>query len=613
MSALLQVIGREMKVRALMPVTGAVTALGLVLTARLVEHGRRFNEIAETSIFFAGFFLAAGGLLMGALLLGRDLEGSRSLFWLARPIGVWTTFIGKMIAAIVLVIVTTLLVAVPAILVDPGLIEEPLIFSGGAGFAVGCVALGASLGLLLRNRSGWFLAVVPIFGGYIAGVWIIAEPFTLASVGIVELLGTVGATALIVGLIAAHGIGFARGRHDARRQARTFTLVLTAILGVTLVASWSFGAWILGLDLGDFEQARIRSGNGAIALVGAWREDPVSWGRMFAVDLESGTSIALPPGTWDAAASPRHIAFAAPRGGRGRHEIMTAELGATPRMRTTGVVITGQIGRLGISPEGSRIAVSGPDATQVYDLTGRSLGSFPTEVKVASSWRYGWVTPLFVDRDTLRLYERSSSGDRVVIREADLRTRRIRTVGAISGSIYGFTPGLDRVVVRVDPPKGAPAAAFRRSAAPRALHDARTGAKVFDFPEAGSVIPLADGGFAILPREGGELVRIGPAGAILSTAPFPHGQVSVGSEVRPGVVSFGERPGGVESPMNLTLIDLASGRVLKRIPAVSASGSWWWNAVIDAPGSLAARLYTQGADLYLIDPATLEPEKMNIR
>ncbi len=148
----------------------------------------------------------------------------------------------------------------PAILVDPGLIEEPLIFSGGAGFAVGCVALGASLGLLLRNRSAWFLAVVPIFGGFIAGVWMIAEPFTLASVGIVEMLVTVGATALITGLIAAHGIGFARGRHDARRQARTFTLVLCARSSAGLSSRpGAFGAWILGLGLGRFRtRARTR-------------------------------------------------------------------------------------------------------------------------------------------------------------------------------------------------------------------------------------------------------------------------------------------------------------------------------------------------------------------
>ncbi|HEY0592134.1 MAG TPA: hypothetical protein VGF40_10230, partial [Thermoanaerobaculia bacterium] len=112
MSALLQVIGREMRVRALMPATGAVTAVGLLLVAWLSEGGRRFEEIAETALPFAGFFLAGGGILMGALILARDLEGSRSLFWLARPIGAMTAFFGKFAAALILVFATTMIVAI---------------------------------------------------------------------------------------------------------------------------------------------------------------------------------------------------------------------------------------------------------------------------------------------------------------------------------------------------------------------------------------------------------------------------------------------------------------------------------------------------------------------
>ncbi|MCA1733839.1 MAG: hypothetical protein LC732_09575, partial [Acidobacteria bacterium] len=100
MSVILQVIGRELRVRALMPATGAATAVAILIAGWLVAGGNRFREVAETSVYFAGFFLAAGGLLMGALLIARDLEGNRSLFWLARPIGVWTAFSGKIVAAL---------------------------------------------------------------------------------------------------------------------------------------------------------------------------------------------------------------------------------------------------------------------------------------------------------------------------------------------------------------------------------------------------------------------------------------------------------------------------------------------------------------------------------
>ncbi|HEY0787051.1 MAG TPA: hypothetical protein VGE86_00305, partial [Thermoanaerobaculia bacterium] len=388
MSALLQVIGREMRVRALMPATGAVTAVGLLLVAWLSEGGRRFEEIAETALPFAGFFLAGGGILMGALILARDLEGSRSLFWLARPIGAMTAFFGKFAAALILVFATTMIVAIPALIVDPGLLVDPLVLSGGLGFGVGCIAVGATLGLLLRNRSAWFLATVAVILGFGAAAWAIAEPFVLSYPWdtINSFISAIVA-AFVTALIVAHGVAFVRGRHDARAQARILTFVLAAILGVALLVAGSFAAWLLRLDIEDFEMSYMSGRAGNALILEAWRLKPVAWGRAFAVDLERGRSIPLETGADATAISPARIFYATRVSAtRRQYEILALELGAEPRTRTTGVIVNGAITSLATPRDGSRVAVVGYDGVQVYDLAGTSLGSFGRKPDT------GWMT-----------------------------------------------------------------------------------------------------------------------------------------------------------------------------------------------------------------------------
>jgi hypothetical protein len=615
MSAILQVIGRELRVRALVPATGAATAVAILIAGWLVADGTRFREIAESSLPFASFFLVAGAVYVGALLLARDLEGSRSLFWLARPVGAWTAFGGKMTAAFLLVVATTFLAALPAFIVDAGLLREPLVFAGAAGFAVGCIALGAALGLLLRNRSAWFIPALAILVGFGGGVWLNAEPFLLASAGgIVALLFSVGVAALVLALILAHGLAFARGRHDARAQARIFTLLLAIFLGAVLAVSWGFGAWVRGLDLSDLDSSRVRSSAGSVAVVEGWRGEPVPWGRLFAVDVERGRSVPLAPGTWITAASPQRVFYAAPVSiDRVGFEIFAAELGSEPRTRRTGIVIAGHAGRMVAAPDGSRVAVSGPESTQVFDLAGRSLGSFPNEVRESSAWRFGWVTPVFIDRDTLRLYERASTkNDEIMVREADLRSRSVRRVGTIPGAIRGFTPAQDRVVVRADR-----ASSSWQPSAPVALHDARSGEKIFDFPPGtGSMVPLSDGGWAVGRNVDGkgQIVRLGSGGEMVSSAPFNSGWTFFGGEVRPGVISVGEsfeKRG--ERNKDLLLVDVGSGRVLERVEGVTSIGSHFWMDAFDEPGSVGARMFTRGGELHQIDGRTLEGKKIEIR
>lgn len=606
MSALLQVIGREIRVRALMPATGAVTAIGLLLTAWLSEGGRNFDEIAETSLPFAGFFLAGGGILMGALILARDLEGSRSLFWLARPIGAVTAFFGKFVAALLLVFVTTLIVALPALIVEPGVLAEPFAFSGAlVGFGVGCIALGATLGLLLRNRSAWFLAAAAVILGFGAASWAIAQPFILSlSWDTTSSFISAIVIVFVVALIVAHALAFIRGRHDARAQARILTLVLAGILGGALLVAGSFAAWLLSLDVDDFDWAYMSGRSGNAVILQMWRTAPVAWGRTFAVDLERGRSIPLETGAEDIAISPSRMFYANRIStGTRRQEILAVDLGEQPRTRTTGIIHTGYLSSLETPADGSRVALVGSNATvQVYDPAGKSLGSFGAAP--GTSWR----RVRFVEPDRLRIYEGREND--VVIREADLRSRSMRQIGSLpDGGIYGHA-GNDRLILRAETPK-------RRGVAPStfSLHDAASGALIFTFPPGTrSVLRLTDGGWAVAGEFGANNVaRVSAAGEMVAAGRVGPHRVLLGGEIRPGVVSLVETRSGSGEDRRLILADASNWRVVKTIPNLRATSLQWWWRGIDEAGSPAARVFTRDGDLWAIDPATLEAKKVEIR
>jgi hypothetical protein len=613
MSAILQVIGRELRVRALMPATGAATAVAILIAGWLVSGGERFREVAETSVFFALFFLLAGGLLMGALLIARDLEGNRSLFWLARPIGVWTAFGGKMVAALILVIATTLLVALPAIIVAPEVID-PQLFSGSVALAVVCIALGASLGLLLRNRSAWFLAAAAILIAFGAGVWLNVEDFfgNIGGLAVAGALMSAAVVALTLALIVGHGIAFSRARHDARRQARTFTLVLAVILGVALILSWSFGAWLKSLDLEDFDAVFVNGSAGNVLAVEAYRDNPIGWYRSFVVDLQNGTSVPLATGASEMAVSSSGAFYSMPTSVSGsQYEIETVDFGTAPRRKSTGIVLSRPLYRLATPADGSRVAVVGANGTQVFDPAGKSLGSFAAADDEQEKKNHS-ILPIFLDRDRLRLYE-ARDGGATLIRDVDLRSRSIRDAGTLPGRVVAFAPGNERVVIigqqRSDDLATTPSLS---------LHDAASGARSLDFPpNSRGAIPLVDGTWATVVRgDGSRLVRVDDSGKILSSVPFTESLVVIGSEVRPGIVWFSERPedSSPEDPLrDIVLVDVSSGTIVKRIQKAMHVRGFGHGARLPAPGSSEARLISKDGALHAINPDTLEPERLVLK
>ncbi|MCA1734385.1 MAG: hypothetical protein LC732_12395, partial [Acidobacteria bacterium] len=264
---------------------------------------------------------------------------------------------------------------------------------------------------------------------------------------------------------------------------------------MALILSWGFGAWLRGFELEDFDAVYIDSSAGTLLAVDGYRHGPIRWSRSFIVDLESGTSVPLETGAWRVALSPSRAFYSNPTTmSGGRYEILAVDLGTAPRTRSTGIVLPQPIYHLASAADGSRVAVVGPNGTQVFDPAGKSLGSFAAADDEQERKNHS-ILPTFLDRDRLRLYE-VRDGGATLIRDVDLRSRSIRDGATLPGRIFGFSPGREHVVImgrqRVED--------LMRTAA-LSLHDAASGARSFDFPpNSWGAVPLTDGTWATLVR-----------------------------------------------------------------------------------------------------------------
>ena len=102
----------------------------------------------------------------------------------------------------------------------------------------------------------------------------------------------------------------------------------------------------------------------------------------------------------------------------------------------------------------------------------------------------------------------------------------------------------------------------------------------------------------------------------MSSVPFTERQAVIGSEVRPGIVWFAERIGETssgEAVRDVVLIEVASGKIVKRIPKATHPRFFATGSLLPAPGSSEARLISKDGALHLINPDTLEPERLVLK
>lgn len=574
-----------------------------------------------TALILAGLLSGALALGLGATVVGRDLGERRLGFFFARPLPGWAIWGGKMAAALALAWGAGLLVLLPALLLgDLSRAELGRLVVVGALAVLVLVPLAHAVGVLLRARSAWLL--LDLIGLATIGV---------AALAILDALGRAGAmsafwnvawglgAALFAALVAAGLLQIARGRTDLRRGHRFLSLTLWSVLLVAVLTLAGAARWVIAAPLSSLAEI----GSVSAAPAGSWiavsgyaahRGD---YWPAYLVDLRHGAGHRIPlisvNGRWWQppvfSEDGRRAVWV--EAGRGRYELVVADLADGVYRRRSSRLFNAQLSSLTLSPAGDRLATYGRGRVLVEDtLSGRLLASAP----MANEWPR--VELRFLPGGgRLRIFEAVAAEDdrlTLVVRDLPLSGGPAVQVSRLAGALPTFLRGQYLEEMVQVSPDGSRLQVL--SGGRLRLFDVTNGRELANLLAFGTQAGgfLADGRWGavsvashrrpaparlhLFSRDGRELKSIalprggliGPlvAPELLAVQPF----VPTKTDVLPAGMASGEA----------LLVDLRSGRMRPLGPdlvPVAAAGA--------RPGSLTARLFRRGSsELLLLDPAT---------
>jgi hypothetical protein len=606
MSKLLAVAARELRERWLLfPAALVIGFFPLVLPAFGVPR----DAVPVVGLFGALLLGAAAGIIMGSSMLARDAANGRLGFLFARPVSWPAIWGGKWLAAVVLVVASGLLAAIPWMAAFPlaslgghhgdSWLRAMLDGQGAAFFfmvivlAVGLANFGATL---LRSRSPWVAADLVLL---LAAFWA-----TRRYVAPLWLYGVLGAWAgwqvvlavapLAVGLLAGSMAQVAVGRTDVRRAHGALSLGFWAVVGLTLVSAAGYWAWVRSAGPADVNVHAVSSGP-----AGRWIYVEGSASRSgyyphgFLIDTTNGRYAVLPGPRWDRSRYPLGLQFSADgrftavlwSDGRGAVLGLYDVAGETPRFTEVA---------LESSPPptwGTAFALS-PAAKSVFVVheTGASVFALPSGRRVATTtigpgWRPALVR--FLAEEEARTWlvpwaEIPSARARAEMRVVDLATD-----GRSRALTFPVAAALDPAGVW----RGVVAdASGRRVLTPDGgvrLRDGATGELIATLSEGDSRLPvlfLADGRIVVGggPRGAGmkdpkaTLLVFDRDGAKLGEVPldlWPWG-LSAGPEVTPGRIAVSS----FRSPYlseDTQVVDVGDGRVVERLSGLRPAIGFW--------------------------------------
>ncbi|MEM1181154.1 MAG: hypothetical protein AAGM22_22620 [Acidobacteriota bacterium] len=319
---------QELTARRLM--FGAAALLGLLpLLAPWLPTGGTHDPTSLRQIAFgliAGLSAALAPPILGVSLFSRDLDEGKLSFYFSRPVGALPLWLGKIAAALVLLVIGLGLVVVPSVLLDaqlwtalaslgdgglPGgaLIGYPETFVPGVaqatwGGLVRTVALlwmtvllmAHAAATLIRVRSPWLALDVALAAAFLATV-VISRDLLLSRQAYPSLVRY--ETGLLVAVVAVLLIAgwqqLGRGRNAPARSRRVLQWALWPAVLAAGVLGWAFAGWVVGPSFDDLESIDVVrvAPDGGTAVVGG----PVRYRggakTLFAVDLGSGEGEAM--------------------------------------------------------------------------------------------------------------------------------------------------------------------------------------------------------------------------------------------------------------------------------------------------------------------------------
>jgi hypothetical protein len=624
---LLAVAARELRERWLLfPASFVFGFNPLVLPAFGVDR----QVMPEVGLMTSIGFGAAAAVLMGSTMLARDASNGRLGFLFSRPVSWPAIWGGKWLAALVLVVSSGLLAAIPwmtafplasigghhgdswirAMLDGPGSAFVLVLFV----LVVGLVNFGATA---FRSRSPWFaLDLVLLLAAFWATRRYVA-PLLLYGVVTKEQVPPVVlllplALALLLGSVAQVAVG----RTDPRRAHGAMSLAFWAVVGLTL--TMAAGCWLWA-----------RSATPAEVSVSAVTRDPA--GRWIYVEGAGQHSGRYPHRFLIDTTTARHLAhpgldeelrfaFGMLFSADGRFGVLpgTAKDGASLELfdlreatpRVTQVTLESSP-----PPSWRTTFALSPSATSVFVVheSGASLFELPSGRRMATTTiQPGWrpAAARYLAEGAARAWlVPSDEGISALRAQAEMRVVDLATDGAASGTTFplvaAIAPGSGWRSVLPD----ADGQRLLTSDAGLHLRDAATGELIASLVEGSGAIPalfLADGRVVVEDRSGAgqppsghaRLWVFDRAGMKLTEIelPLPPWGLGIGPEVAPGrvVVSCLRSPFLSEDTL---VVDVASGGVVDKLPGLRpATGFWGVSSAVPAGGAVSSVQYFRDAE-----------------
>jgi len=614
MSKLLAVAARELHERWLLfPAALAVGFFPLVLPA----FGLSRDIMPVVGMVSAVLLGAAAGLITGASMLARDAANGRLGFLFSRPVSWSAIWGGKWVAAIVLVVASGMLAAIPWMLAFPpstvgghhgGSWLRAMLDSQGAAFlfvvivlAVGLANFGATL---FRSRSPWVAADLVLLLAafwatrrYVAPLWLFGVIRVWSGWEVVLAIAP-----LAIGFLAGSLAQVAVGRTDVRRAHGALSAGFWAVVALTLVSAAGYWAWARSGGPAEVDVHAVSPGP-----AGRWVVVEGSAARSgyyphgFLIDTTSGRYVAVPGSSWDRSRFSMGLQFSADgrsagilwTDGRGAGLSLYDLAGGTPRV--TEVMLESSP-----PPTWTTAFALSPAASHAFVAheSGASLFALPSGRRVATTtigpgWRPALVR--FLAQGGARAWLVPATGVQNARARAEMRVVDLATDGRSRAVTFPLAVALDPSGVWRGIVADAPG---RRLVTPDGgvrLRDGATGEPIATLAEGDGRLPvlfLADGRIVVggAPGAGKDpkarLLVFDHDGAKLGERPlelWPWG-LTVGPEVSPGRVAVSSFRSPYLSEDTL-VVDVGDGHVVERLAGLRPAIGFWMVSAVPAEGA----------------------------
>lgn len=539
-----------------------------------VPKGSGRDVLVVSSAILSSAFAIGLAAILGTTIVGRELSERRLSFYFSKPIAAPAIWVGKVIAAAILLTITFLIVSAPAFFAGQPAIRR--VWSGeGRNFFVYLTIIvtvaffmGHILGTIARSRSAWAAMDLIAVASLALVAWLIARPLVDGHAFLMLILILkITAWLLLIAVLIAGVWQLSVGRTDRQRSHLALSRFLWPATAVVVAIAGAIVAWVVSASprdlVGDIHA--YGPGRSEYALVGGEARNRLDYRPAFLMHLRTGEFERMGAGgpyfNVDFVEGGNKLLIMRPIDRKtGTTEVLVRDVAKGSREEKTGLTVGQWVGATATTSDARRIAYVQSDILGVYDAqTKSSLGSvrLPKGEFIREMW---FATP-----DAVRIHTVSGGGsgnevkDRAaIIYEYDLRARSFRKLGEhrqISNKFVmtAVSPDRSKLIIRDD--KGGSIVA-----------DTRTVTPAFTIPGVRRLVPLTDGRFAGF--EGSTLRVFSPSGAPQRAIEFPAVRVSdVGwfaREIAPGKMLAGGKDAGPGAQgWRIILVDINTGAIVR--------------------------------------------------